>query len=699
MFQDPLRSQDPELTVRRIVAEPLAAAGTPDRRARAERVDEALALAGLDPVLLGDRTPAQISGGQRQRASLARAVVTRPALLITDEPVSALDASNRNLVLRLLDRLRAELGLTVVVISHDLSSLAGIADRVAVLYRGRLVEQGAVGQVLERPAHPYTALLTASAPRVRDSGEPEGPRPADLRPPRDREPWPDDQGCVFASRCRFADAACHTEPVLLAAPGADPRADPWADPGGGRGGGPGPGSRAGSGSGRGQAAPRDVACHHAGEWRQTLARDLAPGTDVAPGPDAGTPRHRHRGRTRHRYPRPAGDPMTSTTGHARPVPHSPATDAGSALPPLDLGSLPAVRVALAERAAEHDRDAGFPTEGFALVHEAGLLTATVGPGTAARAAGSRTPSRILRALGAGDPSVALVTAMTLFAHAAQPRRAGPPTSTRRCSPSRPGARPDQRPAGRAGPRHPRARRPAGHHGPADRRRLGAHRPQDLLHRRGRVALDAGLGPDRRGSGTRRRVPGPRRLAPASPSSATWDHLGLRASRSDDVLFDRVPVPATGRRSAWPSPGRPARTRAACAPGTPWASPRSTSGVAAAARDWLIGFLRERVPTNLGAAAGHRCPASRARSAQIAARLLSATTLVDTLALAVDRGRCRWTATRTRDRQDRRHPAAIDAVQRAVALIGNAGLTRATRWSATCATCSARASTPRRTTWS
>lgn len=242
MFQDPLRSQDPELTVRRIVAEPLAAAGTRDRRTRAERADEALALAGLDPDLLGDRTPAQISGGQRQRVSLARAVVTRPELLITDEPVSALDASNRNLVLRLLDRLREEMGLAVVVISHDLSSLAGIADRVAVLYRGRLVEQGTVSQVLERPSHPYTALLTASAPRVRDSGEPDGPRPAELRPPQDREPWPDDQGCVFAPRCRFADDACRTEPVLLP--------------------GPGPGS--------GQAA-HAAACHHAEELRHTLA--------------------------------------------------------------------------------------------------------------------------------------------------------------------------------------------------------------------------------------------------------------------------------------------------------------------------------------------------------------------------------------------------------------------------------------------
>ncbi|MFJ4713650.1 ABC transporter ATP-binding protein [Streptomyces sp. NPDC088785] len=231
MFQDPLRSQDPDLTVRQIVAEPLTVAGVLTRRERAARADETLALVGLDADRIGDRVPGQLSGGQRQRVSLARALVTRPRLLCSDEPVSALDASNRNLVLALLDRLRRELGLAVVVISHDLSSLAGIADRVAVLYRGRLVEQGPVGDVLRRPRHPYTALLTASAPSVRTEHR---LLPAQLRPDAGRAPWPDALGCVFAPRCRFADDTCRTEPGTTGTAG------------------------------------RTVACHHAGTWRDRV---------------------------------------------------------------------------------------------------------------------------------------------------------------------------------------------------------------------------------------------------------------------------------------------------------------------------------------------------------------------------------------------------------------------------------------------
>jgi oligopeptide/dipeptide ABC transporter ATP-binding protein len=142
--------------------------------------------------------------------SLARAIVTRPALLFCDEPVSALDVSNRNLVLNLLDRLRRDTGLAVVIIAHDLSSLAGIADRVAVFYRSRLVEQGPVRAVLETPAHPYTALLTASAPSVTRHHP---IRLADVRvDSAERADWAADGGCVFASRCRFAHDACRVQP-------------------------------------------------------------------------------------------------------------------------------------------------------------------------------------------------------------------------------------------------------------------------------------------------------------------------------------------------------------------------------------------------------------------------------------------------------------------------------------------------------
>jgi oligopeptide/dipeptide ABC transporter ATP-binding protein len=211
VFQDPLRSLDPDLTVAEIVAEGLVIRGQRDPARNRPRVLAALEKVGLDATVL-DRTPGQISGGQRQRVSIARALAAEPRLLICDEPVSALDASTRNHVLRLLDELRDSLGLPIVVISHDLSSLAGIADRIVVLYRGRIVEDGPVGQVFTAPRHPYTALLMASAPSVRHD------RPFELRQLRraaaDPAPPAAPGGCVFAARCPFAAAACGEQPPL-----------------------------------------------------------------------------------------------------------------------------------------------------------------------------------------------------------------------------------------------------------------------------------------------------------------------------------------------------------------------------------------------------------------------------------------------------------------------------------------------------
>ncbi|MGH3396047.1 MAG: ABC transporter ATP-binding protein [Streptosporangiaceae bacterium] len=211
IFQDPLRSLDPDLTVAEIVGEGLRIRGERDPGRLRPRVLAALEKVGLDATVL-ERTPAQISGGQRQRVSIARALATEPRLLICDEPVSALDASTRNHVLRLLDQLRDSLGLPIVVISHDLSSLAGIADRMVVLYRGRIVEDGPVGQVFTAPRHPYTALLMASAPSVRHD------RPFALGQLRRAEgdPAPPDGpgACVYAARCPFAAAACAVQPPL-----------------------------------------------------------------------------------------------------------------------------------------------------------------------------------------------------------------------------------------------------------------------------------------------------------------------------------------------------------------------------------------------------------------------------------------------------------------------------------------------------
>jgi oligopeptide/dipeptide ABC transporter ATP-binding protein len=208
VFQDPLRSLDPDLTVEDIVGEGLRIRGDASAGIR-RQVTAALEKVGLDATVL-HRTPGQISGGQRQRVSIARALATEPELLICDEPVSALDASNRNYILRLLDQLRNSLGLSIVIISHDLSALASIADRVAVLYRGRIVEDGPVADVFAAPRHPYTALLLASAPSVRQD------RPFSLRQLHrgDGEDPPGPGGCVFSARCRFTAAACAAQPAL-----------------------------------------------------------------------------------------------------------------------------------------------------------------------------------------------------------------------------------------------------------------------------------------------------------------------------------------------------------------------------------------------------------------------------------------------------------------------------------------------------
>ncbi|HEY3867910.1 MAG TPA: ATP-binding cassette domain-containing protein [Actinocrinis sp.] len=166
VFQDPLRALDPEVAVAESVAEPLAVSGAVDCAERTERTAEALRAVGLSPAL-AERLPGRLSGGQRQRALMARALITRPRLLIADEPVSALDAANRNQVLRLLLELRDRSGVAILVISHDLHSLAGVADRVAVLHGGRVAEQGPVRDVLDHPQHPYTSRLVAAAPRLR----------------------------------------------------------------------------------------------------------------------------------------------------------------------------------------------------------------------------------------------------------------------------------------------------------------------------------------------------------------------------------------------------------------------------------------------------------------------------------------------------------------------------------------------------
>ncbi|MEV7034126.1 ABC transporter ATP-binding protein [Streptomyces sp. NPDC093272] len=166
VFQDPLRSLDPDLTVGESLIEPLLVRGVP----RAEAAGRARAF--LDRVRLSEdllgRLPGELSGGQRQRIAVARALVTEPKLVILDEPVSALDSANRVQILEILKELR-DAGTALVFISHDLGSVAGVADRIAVLYRGELVETGTARDVITAPEHAYTRLLVSSAPTLRSA--------------------------------------------------------------------------------------------------------------------------------------------------------------------------------------------------------------------------------------------------------------------------------------------------------------------------------------------------------------------------------------------------------------------------------------------------------------------------------------------------------------------------------------------------
>ncbi|HKJ57105.1 MAG TPA: ATP-binding cassette domain-containing protein [Nitriliruptoraceae bacterium] len=162
VFQDPMGSLDPRMRVRDIVVEPLVALGRGDNRARLEELLDAVGL----PATAADRYPHQFSGGQRQRIAIARALSTRPAVLLADEPVSALDVSVRAQILNLLAGLVRDFDLTMVFVSHDLSVVQRVCDFVAVMQDGRIVEQGATEQVTTNPRHPYTRQLLGAVPSM-----------------------------------------------------------------------------------------------------------------------------------------------------------------------------------------------------------------------------------------------------------------------------------------------------------------------------------------------------------------------------------------------------------------------------------------------------------------------------------------------------------------------------------------------------
>lgn len=163
VFQDPAASLNPRMTAGRIVEEPLVVHREGNRAERRDRVSELLRLVGLDPSI-DHRYPAELSGGQRQRLGLARAIALNPALVVADEPVSSLDVSVQAQVVNLLLDLQERLHLTYLFIAHDLRLVGRICGRVAVMYRGRIVEMGDTGALFRSPAHPYTRALLSAVP-------------------------------------------------------------------------------------------------------------------------------------------------------------------------------------------------------------------------------------------------------------------------------------------------------------------------------------------------------------------------------------------------------------------------------------------------------------------------------------------------------------------------------------------------------
>ncbi len=210
IFQDPYASLNPRWRVRDIVAEPIRAFGLiPDRAAQRARVAQLLTQVGLSP-LDGEKYPHEFSGGQRQRISIARALSSNPEFLVCDEPTSALDVSVQAQILNLMKALQRDLGLTYLFISHNLSVVRQISDRIGVMYLGRIVELAPAETLFTAPRHPYTRALMEAIPDLDMSGRQRvpvgGEVPSPISPPT---------GCPFHPRCPLANDRCRVEPPPL----------------------------------------------------------------------------------------------------------------------------------------------------------------------------------------------------------------------------------------------------------------------------------------------------------------------------------------------------------------------------------------------------------------------------------------------------------------------------------------------------